>query len=55
MAHTLIASKTVDRMMVAEDELDALRKSIERDFMGSLNLNLLLLASNASNTSFPIY
>ncbi|KAL7276186.1 hypothetical protein RUND412_000837 [Rhizina undulata] len=35
MAHTLIASKAVDRMFYTEDELDGMQKCIERDFMGS--------------------
>ncbi|RPA91374.1 N-terminal nucleophile aminohydrolase [Choiromyces venosus 120613-1] len=35
MAHTLIASKSVNRMMTMEDEIEALGKSIEEDFMGS--------------------
>ncbi|PUU75172.1 nucleophile aminohydrolase [Tuber borchii] len=35
MAHTLIASKTVSRMIATEDEIEALKKSIEEDFMGS--------------------
>lgn len=34
MAHTLIASKTVSRMIATEDEIEALKKSIEEDFMG---------------------
>lgn len=41
MAHTLIASKAVGRMMDAEDELGALKNSIEKDFMGSSALNWL--------------
>ncbi|KAG0137575.1 nucleophile aminohydrolase [Tuber indicum] len=35
MAHTLIASKTVDRIIAMEDEIEGLRNSIEEDFMGS--------------------
>ncbi|CCX04899.1 nucleophile aminohydrolase [Pyronema domesticum] len=35
MAHTMIASKAVDRMFGDEDELMGLQKAIEQDFMGS--------------------
>jgi hypothetical protein len=35
MAHTMIASKAVDRMFGDEDELMGLQKAIEQDFMGN--------------------
>lgn len=35
MAHTLIASKAVDRMFHSDDESQGLKTSIEKDFMGS--------------------
>lgn len=34
MAHTLIASKAVERMFHSDDEAEGLRTSIEKDFMG---------------------
>lgn len=34
MAHTMIASKAVDRMLESEDEFAGLQLAIERDFMG---------------------
>lgn len=37
MAHTLIASKAVDRMFHSDDESQGLKTSIEKDFMGLLN------------------
>lgn len=52
MAHTLIASKAVGRMMDAEDELGALKNSIEKDFMGLSALNWFR-ASGISNTLSP--
>ena len=36
MAHTLIASKTVGRLIATEDEIEGLKNSIEEDFMGWL-------------------
>lgn len=39
MAHTLIASKAVDRMFHSEDESEGLKMSIEKDFMGLLSAN----------------
>ncbi|PWW73317.1 N-terminal nucleophile aminohydrolase [Tuber magnatum] len=35
MAHTLIASKAVNRIIAMEDEIEGLKNSIEEDFMGS--------------------
>ncbi|CUS10503.1 unnamed protein product [Tuber aestivum] len=35
MAHTLIASKAVSRIIAMEDEIEGLKNSIEQDFMGS--------------------
>ena len=34
MAHTMIASKVVERMFESEDEFAGLQKAIEKDFMG---------------------
>ena len=34
MAHTMIASKAVERMFESEDEFAGLQKAIEKDFMG---------------------
>lgn len=34
MAHTLIASKAVERMFHSDDEAQGLKASIEKDFMG---------------------
>jgi hypothetical protein len=46
MAHTMIASKAVERMFESEDEFAGLQAAIERDFMGLLpNYDLLPLVT----------
>lgn len=35
MAHTMIASKAVERMFESDDEFNGLKIAIEHDFMGS--------------------
>ena len=40
MAHVMIASKAVDRLMETDDEIEGMRTCVEKDFSGKISPDL---------------
>ena len=51
MAHTMIASKAVDRMMESDDEFMGLQLAIERDFMGEFDFTRTNSKANSTGSN----